>query len=129
MDINMDNLPDPAVWSPAERLSAGTRLASTSSARSPGGLLDAAGGTGDDGRDFLGMRLVDRVAGVRDDGRMALGAFVVPAFEIGIDDLVAACDDAPARLGLPCCRRQRRAEHLRGSQNLGPCGELRPLAR
>ena len=47
-----------------------------------------------------------------DLGGVALGASVVPALEIGIDDLVAPGDHAPTRLGLPRRRGQRRAEHL-----------------
>src|SRR5882672_6146831 len=69
------------------------------------------------------------MAGAWDDCRVALGAFVVPALEIGIDDLVAAGDDSPARLRLPRSCRQRRAEYPRSGENLRLRSELRAIAR
>src|SRR3569833_3628677 len=60
---------------------------------------------------------------------MALGPYVVPALEIGTDDLIAARDNSPARLRLPGGGRQGCAEHRGCRQHLRACSEFRAFAR
>ena len=64
--------------------------------------------------DLGGMRLVDRMARALDDGHMAAGPLVVEAFQLRIDDLVAAGDDAPTWLRFSRGRGQRRVEDAAG---------------
>ena len=74
------------------------------------------------------MRFVHGVAGSLDFNRLALSPSVIPALEIGIDDLIVPGDDSPARLRLPR-RGQRCDEDLGRGQHLRARCKLRPFAR
>jgi hypothetical protein len=75
------------------------------------------------------MRFVHGVAGALDFSRLALGPGIIPALEIGIDDLIVPGDDSPARLGLPRGRSQGCDEDLGRGQHLRARSKLRPVAR
>jgi hypothetical protein len=57
-------------------------------------LLGVLGSIFDHGSDFLRARFINGVARAGDHRRVAMRTRVVPAFEIRVDDLVSAGDDA-----------------------------------
>src|SRR5262245_27609217 len=93
-----------------------------SNERQVGSLLDQGG-------NLFGMGLIDRVARACDLDRLASGTVIIPALEVGIDDLVVSRNDSTAWLGSPGCPGQQRVEYRRRCQDLRSCHELGAFAR
>jgi len=91
--------------------------------------LSVPGSVSDYGRDLFRVRLVHRVARALNLRCVTLGALVVPALEIGINDLVVPGDDSPARLRFPGGSSQGRVEHAGRREHLRARLEFRLLGR